>query len=91
VRSFFRSLNAILAKMDAASRAAVGESIRATIGGIGGFTDTVKGLRWKDWALLISDLTLDMNLGKKGPEVLAKAKKVASECGEYAGELLRGI
>ncbi len=40
---------------------------------------------------LIKDLTLEMGLGKKGPAVLEKARRIAHETGPHVEELLLAI
>jgi hypothetical protein len=91
VRTFFRFLEGELGAMAPERRAEVIELLRGMLRGLAGFKRALPGIPWKATMALIKDLTLEMGLGKKGPAVLEKAKKIAHEVGPHVEELLHAI
>lgn len=65
--------------------------LQGMLRGLAGFKSALPGIPWKATSALIRDLTLEMGLGKKGPAVLAKARKIAAETGPHVEELLLAI
>jgi len=65
--------------------------LQGMLRGLAGFKEALPGLPWKATSALISDLTLEIGLGKKGPAVLEKARKIARETGPHVEELLLAL
>ena len=77
--------------MSAEQRRRVAKILGGLINGLAGFKEAIPGLPAKATAALIADLTMYMSMGKKGPEVFEKAKKIAKEVGPHVDELVHAL
>ncbi len=91
MRIFFRFLEGELGAMSEERRQHVIALLQGMLRGLAGFKTALPGIPWKATMALIKDLTLEMGLGKKGPAVLEKARKIAHETGPHVEELLLAI
>ena len=91
VKVFLRFLEGELAAMSEERRQEVIELLRGMLRGLAGFKAALPNLPWKATMALIKDITFEMGLGKKGPAVLEKARKIARETGPHVDELLLAL
>ena len=91
MEEFFRCVEEKLAAMTAEGRADVISDLQGILRGLYNFKVKLPGIPWKATMKLIKDMTFLMGLGKKGPEVLARAKKVAAKVGPHIVEVLHAI